>query len=395
MVSQQANPLRPVPESAHQSAHVAALSESLARSGHHVIVYTRRTDPDVPERERAPEGYTVVHVPVGPFELLPDERTLPLMGEFGGFLEGEWDQVRPDIVHAHFWMSGIATQLATKMLGIPVVQTFHTLGAVEARSTERTSRALNDRIRLEQLIARGSTRILATSADEVFELAHMGIPRQRTTIVPHGVDVDLFSPHGPAAERGELRRILMVGDVDTDNGFAAGIEALKRVPDAELTIAGGVDGDAASAAKKLASTARRHRVADRVTMLGSVDDADLPALLRSADVVVCAPEHTSDATLALRAMSCGIPVVGTAVGALREVVSEGATGRIVPTGSARRLADSISSVLDDPAVAKSFGAAARERVEQRYSRLAVAEEALRAYSRCVSAPPRTRMAPVR
>ncbi|MGV0803012.1 glycosyltransferase, partial [Mycolicibacterium elephantis] len=96
--------------------------------GHHVTVYTRRDDPGLPDRVETPRGYTVVHVPAGPPEQIPKDQLLAHMGPFARFLDAEWAADRPDVAHAHFWMSGIATQLAARHLNLPAVQTFHALG---------------------------------------------------------------------------------------------------------------------------------------------------------------------------------------------------------------------------------------------------------------------------
>src|SRR5699024_7367192 len=82
-----------------------------------------------PGRVLTPAAYTVVHVPAGPPRRLAKDELLAYMGTFGRYLAEQWDGVRPDIAHAHFWMSGIAARLAAKRRRVPTVQTFHALGA--------------------------------------------------------------------------------------------------------------------------------------------------------------------------------------------------------------------------------------------------------------------------
>lgn len=156
--------------------HVAELSAALTRAGHRVVIYTRYDSPDLPERVRTEAHYEVVHVPAGPPEQLAEDELLTFTGEFGSFLQSEWSRERPDVAHAHFWLSGIATQLAARELGIPTVQTFHTLGVVERRHQSTTDATPSDRIRLEKLVARGATRVVAACTDEVSELTRMGYP---------------------------------------------------------------------------------------------------------------------------------------------------------------------------------------------------------------------------
>lgn len=393
MVSEQASPLDgwSAASTHRQSVHVAELSSALARAGHDVTVYTRREDPQTPERVETEAGYTVVHVPVGPSEPIPVDDSLQLMGEFGSFLEDSWGIDRPDIVHAHYWISGVATQLATRILGIPTIQTFHELGVVENRFAEKSQPRPTNRIRLEQLIARGATRVVATCTDEVFELSHLGLPRTRTSIVPGGVDLTIFTPDGTRADRTSAHRLLMVGDLLAPRGIDTAIAALKWLPDSELVIAGGpppADLDTDPNVTRLRSIARRSRVFDRVHFLGWVNHTDMPALYRSADALICAPWFEPFGTAPLEAMACGIPVVAAAVGSLRETVVDGITGRLVPPRNPKRLAEATRPLLDDDSTRFGYGLAGRDRVQARYSWDRVAKETLRAYARCVSAPPK-------
>ncbi len=228
MVSEGASPLDALGDSHadSRSVHIAELSAALTRAGHRVVVYTRCNRPGLPERVRTEADYEVVHVPAGPPEQLPEDELLIFTGEFGSFLRGEWSRERPDIAHAHFWMSGIATQLAARELSIPTVQTFHTLGAVEHRHQSTTDAARSDRTRLEKLVARGATRVVAACTDEVSELARMGLPRARTSVVPCGVDVSRFEPVGPTLlPRRAKYRIVTIGQLVPRMGFDVTVEA--------------------------------------------------------------------------------------------------------------------------------------------------------------------------
>src|SRR5690348_6182988 len=128
MISEHASPLGV----GGQHAHVADLSRALAELGHEVRVYTRRDDPNVAAVVAAPGGVYVVNVPAGPPRPAPAEELLPHMAEFARLLSEQWqrDGWKPDVVHAHFWTSGLAAVTAARQLGIPVVQSFHELGVI-------------------------------------------------------------------------------------------------------------------------------------------------------------------------------------------------------------------------------------------------------------------------
>src|SRR5205823_9695712 len=103
-----------------------------------------------------------------------------------------------------------------------------------------------------------------------------------------GVDALAFSPEGPIAERGERSRLVSVGRLVRRKGVDEVVAALSCVPEAELVVAGGAAGPDPDLAR-LRQLALSCGVADRVRFLGPVPRAQVPALLRSADAVVCAP----------------------------------------------------------------------------------------------------------
>lgn len=143
MISEHASPLAHLGgvDAGGQNVHVAELSSALARRGHDVVVYTRRDDPQLPDSVETSHGYTVVHVPAGPARVLPKDQLLQYMYAFGHFLDDSWLSDAPDVAHAHFWMSGVATQRAARAHRVPTVQTFHALGLTKKlhQGTDDTS----------------------------------------------------------------------------------------------------------------------------------------------------------------------------------------------------------------------------------------------------------------
>ncbi|MGW7538129.1 glycosyltransferase [Amycolatopsis sp. NPDC054798] len=388
MVSGHASPLAALGEegAGGQNVHVADLSAALVRAGHEVTVYTRRADPDAPASAEASAGYRVVHVPAGPARRLPKDELVPHLGEFGSWLRDRWTEEPPDVAHAHYWTSGVATVLAAREAGIPAVQTFHGLGAVERRHQGDDGTSAPDRTRLERMVGKQVGRIVATCSDEVFELARQGVPRQRISVVPCGVDLDRFGPGGPVAQRTAPKRLVSVGKLVPRKGFDLAIAALPRVPETELVIAGGpVSGalDEDPEARRLRRLADRLGVADRVQLAGQVRRAEIPALLRSADAVLCTPWYEPSGIVPLEAMACGVPVVAAAVGGLTDTVVDGITGRLAPPGDPVRLAARLRGLLDEPAELEALGTAGRERVRARYSWDRIAAETVRAYEQAM------------
>lgn len=388
MVSEHASPLAALGgvDAGGQNVHVGALASALARDGHEVSVFTRRDDPRIDTEVVTGDGYRVIHVPAGPRTPIPKDAILPHLGDFADFLYESWSSDSPDVVHAHFWMSGLATELAARRLHLPVVLTFHALGTVKRRYQGRADTSPRSRIKFERLIAVSADHIVATCSDEVRELARMGVPDARTSVVPCGVDLSMFDRHGPIAPKGRRRRLLSIGRMVPRKGFDTAIKALPELPDTELLIAGGGADDTARAeAARLRRIATEHGVADRVQLLGQLAHVEMPALLRSADVVVCTPWYEPFGIVPLEAMACAKPVVASAVGGLLDTVDDGVTGALVPPSEPKPLARALRSLLADSAQRRRWGAAGHRKVCGRYSWDQIAADTLTAYEKATSA----------
>ena len=372
MVSEHASPLAAVGgvDAGGQNVHVEALSRTLARAGHQVTVYTRRDSADLPARVRTGDGVLVEHLDAGPAEALPKDELLPHVRDLGTALAARFAADPPDLVHAHFWMSGLAALAATRGAVVPIVQTFHALGATKRRFQGRHDTSPAARIRMERALARNVDRVIATSTEETTELVRLGAPRRGITVVPCGVDVATFTPDGPVAERGDRLRVLSIGRLVPRKGFDTVIRALAAVPGAELVIAGGPPAEELAGdpeARRLRQLAERLGVADRVRLAGAVARPDMPALLRSADLVVCAPWYEPFGIVPLEAMACGVPVIASAVGGFVDTVIDGATGTLVPPRRPDLLAAAIRRLLGEPFWREAYGAAGVDRARSRYA----------------------------
>ncbi len=379
MVSEHANPLAIVGgvDAGGQNVHLAALASSLVERGHEVSVFSRRDDPSLPAVVTADEGYVVEHVPAGPPTEIPKDELLSYMPAFADYLAARWAADRYDLAHAHFWMSGVASVAAAATAGLPVLQTFHALGTVKRRQQGARDTSPLSRISSEKQLCSTVDHIIATCRDEVDELRALGANTHRVSVVPCGVDVHAFVPTpAPASRRA---RLLVVGRLVERKGVGNVIEALAELPGAELVIAGGPTRDTLQVdpeVRRLRALARRHGVADRVTFVGRVQRAEVPRLIRSADIVVAVPWYEPFGIVPLEAMACGRPVVGSAVGGLLDTVVPGETGELVPPRRPDLLANALRDLLADPARRKRYGRAGLARASQvyRWERVAAATE---------------------
>jgi D-inositol-3-phosphate glycosyltransferase len=205
-------------------------------------------------------------------------------------------------------------------------------------------------------------------------------------VVPWGVDTGRFAPDGPVAKRNGRPRLLVIGQPGREQGLDLVIRSLAEVPAAELLIARGPAGPrpAAGAARPaLARLARDLGVADRISFAGEVSADRLPALLRSADLLVSGDWEEPSGAVALAAMACGTPVAAAATGAVSDAVIDGTTGILVPPGRPSLLARRIRLLLASPLQLDAFSVAAVDRARSRYSWDRIGRETVRAYERCL------------
>lgn len=371
LLSEHADPLEPQggADAGGQNVHVAALAAGLVRRGHTVTVFTRLADAGSARRESA-EGYTLERVPAGPVTRLDKDELLPHMPEWGDRLHArrrrdEEGGRGPDVVHAHFWMSGIAGLRAVLGSSVPLVQTFHALGSVKRREQLTADTSPDTRVALERRLCRAVDGVIATCRDEVRELGLLGLPAGRVDVVPCGVDTGLFRPAPPRADDA-APRLLALGRLVPRKGVDDVVRALADVRTAgvRLTVAGGpqtcatTDPVADAEVARLREVARRHGVADRVRFVGAVPRSDVPALLRAHDAVVTAPWYEPFGIVPLEAMAAGRPVVGTAVGGLLDTVAP-EVGVLVPPRSPQALAAAIDRALAEPLRSSAFRAGPR------------------------------------
>ena len=392
LVAQHATPLSPRAGTgpASDDLGLSELTRMFARRGHHVTVYAQKQLAGQPAQAKLHDGVQVEHLSAGPVPPAPghgeqgDAGLLERVPAFSGPLRSRFESERPDVVHALHWTSGLAALAAARDLSIPVVQEFSSLGVTERRIRVQADDAAAARIRLEPAIGRSAAAVVATHSAEVSDLASLGVNRSAIKVVPWGVDTGTFTPEGPVAKRNGRPRLLTVADLREREALETLLRALTRVPGAELMVVGG---PARAELRKNGEYARLARFAgalgltDRVMFTGAVEHGALPALLRSADLVVSTCKYEPSGTTSLQAMACGIPVLAPPVGGHMDAVVNGTTGILIPPGRPTLLAQRIRQLLSHPILIEAYGVAAADRAKSRYSWDRIADETLAVYGK--------------
>jgi D-inositol-3-phosphate glycosyltransferase len=170
MVSEHASPLATLGgvDAGGQNVHVAALACELGKLGHQVTVFTRRDSTRLARRVPLASNVMVEHVDAGPARQIAKDDIYTHVPTFAAYLERAFRKEEPDVVHSHFWMSGLAALAAANPLGIPVVHTFHALGIEKRRYQGAGDSSPDARIAEERRIVRDADCTIATASAEVF-----------------------------------------------------------------------------------------------------------------------------------------------------------------------------------------------------------------------------------
>ena len=360
-------------ETGGMNVYVRELARELSARGHRVDIYTRSQDPTVPHEVPGLEiGARVFHVPAGPEAPYNKHRLFDYLPEFvrGARAEVARENVRYDIYHAHYWLSGWVARELQREQPAPIVQMFHTLGALKNQVAQgHADRETERRIAVEREIMQFSDRIIAATPRDRQQMIDLyDAPRNKISIISPGVDLALFRPLDIPDTKQYFKddhTVLFVGRIDPIKGIDTWFRAMKFVVEEDPSlrgrlcvclIGGDLDEDEPDEEfARLQALKDELGIADVVAFLGKRSQESLPFYYASADVVVMPSRYESFGLAALEAMACGTPVVASDVGGLSFVVRDGETGFLVPEGNARVMADCLSSVLHNPELRARLG----------------------------------------
>lgn len=392
------------------NVYVRELSRQLGRRGIAVDVFTRRVAADMPDVVPVGDNVRIIYITAGPVAPLPKDELFPYLGAFTSemALFGLRDGVSYDVIHSHYYLSGWVAHLLGRYWAAPVVQMFHTLGALKKDAARvvgaHDGHESRQRIEIERRLIGEVDAIVAANARERAEMTWWyGQHTPKIHDIPCGIDLDLFQPGDRAAARAALGFdaapvLLFVGRIDPVKGLEFlldGYAALRATwtdgSPPRLVIVGG-DLTPAGLGDDLArihAQAAAKGIADGITFAGSQPHERLPEYYNAADLVVVPSRYESFGLVAVEGMACGTPVVASRVGGLPYTVEDGINGFLMPYGAVDQLAAASAHVLRDPALWAHLSAGAIA-TAQRFGWEQVTERILALYRTVVA----QRLAPV-
>ncbi|MEI2765297.1 MAG: D-inositol-3-phosphate glycosyltransferase [Dermatophilaceae bacterium] len=348
------------------NVYIAEVAKQLARRGREVDIFTRATTGSRPPRVELAPGVDVWHVPAGPYEGL-SKADLP--GQLCAFAAGvlRLGAARPeghyDVVHSHYWLSGQVGWLAADRWRAPLVHTMHTMARVKnahlalGDTPEPPGREIG-----EVQVVEAADRLVANTADEADQLVDLyGADPRRISVVPPGVDLEVFTPGDKLAARAALGLppeaflVLFVGRIQPlkapDVLVRAAALLRRRDPgryqDLLVGILGGPSGTGLARPTELVELAGALGIAAHTRFVPPLDRGTLAQWYRAADLLAVPSYNESFGLVAIEAQACGTPVVAADVGGLPTAVGD--AGVLVPTHDVGDWADAIDGLHRDPA----------------------------------------------
>ncbi len=383
------------------NVYVRDLARELGRRGVGVDVFTRSQDDHVPHvLHDLGFGNRVVHIRAGPETPVPKEALADYLSEFVAGVEAfsRTKGARYDLIHSHYWLSGLAAVDLRASWGMPIVHMFHTLAAMKNRVARSADEAASSfRLDAEGRLLREADCIVAATQAELAQfqwLYHADV--RRVVVIPPGVDTSRFYPI-PQDEAKEFvgvpceqNMLLFVGRVEPLKGIDTLLEAvallkqegvLDRHPLCVAVIGGEPDADPDRMSEemgRLQSLRSTLGIDDVVTFLGKRDQDTLQYYYSAALAVVVPSHYESFGLVALEAMACGRPVVASETGGLAFLVRDNETGFHVPAGDAPALADRLRRLVEDEVLRTRLGRQAAEYARS-YSWPLIADQILGLY----------------
>jgi D-inositol-3-phosphate glycosyltransferase len=336
------------------NVYVRELARELAKRGHSVDIYTKAHQPEHGPAINLGQNVRIIHLDTGVDEDMPKIAIYDYIHRLAGVADNfrKYNQLKYDLIHSHYWLSGLIGKELRKLWHVPHSVMFHTLGAIK-NSLGIGENEPELRIESEREVIGGCDSIIASTAREKQDMIKLySASADKISVIPCGVNLDLFQPVDREHARRELgldhqKVILFVGRMDPLKGLEQLLTAMTYMDGDRpplLMIVGG-DTQSWNQVQTMQHLTEDLDIEERVRFIGSVAQSKLPLYYSASDVCAIPSYYESFGMVALESLACGTPIVATDVGGLQDIIRNNRTGRIIPDNSPHRLASEITALF--------------------------------------------------
>ncbi|MCM3744480.1 glycosyltransferase [Sporosarcina luteola] len=360
-ISDHGDPLAPLggEQAGGQNNYVKQLALSLDKRGHTVDVITHWADADTPSIEEFGSKCRVIRVSAGVKGFVPKNEMYNMLYDFYDEMRSCIDLASYDVMHTHYWLSGLLGAKVAEEYGLPWIHTSHSLAVAKEQATGvREEKRMN----AEQLILQQADAVVATTATERKLIKSFVNSPSPINVIPIGVDKN-FKPS--IQEERAQPYFAFAGRLEQTKGiytllhsFRLLLERHELPPSAKLVIAGG-DPDKIDLQEKLPTCPKLKKairgLERHIEFIGARSQRQLAALFNEATAVIVPSTYESFGMVAAEAQACGSPVIASKVGGLQDVVRHRETGLHVQKENEEHLAFAMKLLAANRDFARSLG----------------------------------------
>lgn len=353
------------------NVYMRELARELGQRGILIDIFTRRTSEQQPKIVKLAPNVRVIHIAAGPAAQVPKNELFQYVAQFSQHIHEftRQESLEYDLIHSHYWLSGLAAIPLANRWDVPHVTMFHTIARLKQLANPNEPESTL-RIEMEQKLMQQADRVIAATQDERNHIIrYCGLTSRKVEVIPCGVDLARFSPQPRAQARShwgldtQKPVIMFVGRLDPFKGPDLLLKAASLMQeDAQLVIVGGkLSGD--PELTQLRKQAKELKISQRTHFLGAQPQSELPGLYSAADILIVPSYHEIFGMAAVESLACGTPVVATRAGGLMTIIENGVNGYLVPRCPGF-FAERLDTLLTSPHLLQEMQAAARPSIEQ-------------------------------
>lgn len=405
LISLHSDPLAP-PGSPHygeKNVYIKELSRYLGAFGLKVDVYSRREDDQQPDQEVYSKGSRVIRIPIGPPQSIQKEKMIGNLKDIADWIPEFQIKhgLHYKLVHSHYYLSGAVGIHMKDTWGIPLVHTFHSLGAIKEEILGSGNHNPGTRQKIEKMICSKADRIIAANSQEKADLIEIyQVDPELISIIPWGVNLKLFQPLPQSESRKDIAfpedvfLITYVGRLEEKMGLDTLLKAIQLVdnPEVQAVIVGGPPSGKPFLSRtelsrepfqKYIDLVDEYGLEKQITFTGGKPQEQLSKYFSAGDITVVPSLYDPVGLTAIEALACGSSVIASRVGGLPSTVQENRVGALFDPQNPEQLAEKINLIYEQPMINKELRKNARPYAEENFNWKSTAKSVVRVYQELI------------